>query len=58
MGAVSAVTAPTLDAEVDKFVQRLLAAPTPALLAVKDYVQTRRRSTSTRRCNMRAPCTR
>ena len=38
MGAVSAVTRPaTLDQEVDKFVQRLLAAPTPALLAVKDY---------------------
>jgi enoyl-CoA hydratase len=40
MGAVSAVTRPaTLDAEVDKFIQRLLAAPTPALLAVKDYVR-------------------
>jgi enoyl-CoA hydratase len=40
MGAVSAVTRPTtLDQEVDKFVQRLLAAPRPALLAVKDYAR-------------------
>ena len=40
MGAVSAVTRPaTLDQEADKFVQRLLAAPTPALLAVKDYAR-------------------
>lgn len=40
IGAVSAVTRPTtLDTEVDKFVQRLLAAPTPALLAVKDYAR-------------------
>jgi enoyl-CoA hydratase/carnithine racemase len=40
MGAVSAVTRPTtLDQEFDKFVQHLLAAPTPALLAVKDYTR-------------------
>ena len=40
MGAVSAVTRPVaLDKEVDGFIQRLLAAPTPALLAVKDYTR-------------------
>lgn len=40
MGAVSAVVPPTaLDQEVGKFVQRLLTAPIPALLAVKDFTQ-------------------
>jgi len=40
MGAVSAVTRPaTLDKEFDTFTQRLLAAPTPALLAVKDFTR-------------------
>lgn len=40
MGAISAVTRPaTLDKEVDTFVRRLLAAPTPALMAVKDYAR-------------------
>lgn len=40
MGAVSAVApAGALDKEVDKFIQRLLAAPTPALLAVKDFAR-------------------